>query len=366
MTVLIIAEAGVNHNGDLNLAKQLIDAAKEAQADIVKFQSFKAEKLVITNAPKAEYQIENTGNEESQMDMLKKLELSYQDHLDLMDYCADKDIEFLSTPFDIDGLHMLTDDLTLKRIKLGSSELTNAPILLEAARKHLPLIISTGMANMADIENALKVIAFGFIEANELPKSETLNAALENEDAQKTMQELVTVLHCTTEYPTPFEDVNLNAMKTIAESFPVSVGYSDHTLGIEVSLAATAMGATVIEKHFTLDKTMEGPDHRASLDPAELKALVSGIRNIEAAQGSSIKEPAPSEQKNISMARKSLIAANDIAKGEIFTLDNLTTKRPGTGISPVEIWNILGMESPQSFKKDEIITLQAPYAEIKQ
>ncbi len=353
--VLIIAEAGVNHDGDLDKAFALVDAASTARADIVKFQSFSADKLVSKNAPKAQYQIENTGNEESQYEMLKRLELSKDDHVKLIAHCKSKNIEFLSTPFDIGGLHMLINDFNLSTIKLGSSELTNAPILLAAAQTGRKIILSTGMGTLDEIEDALGVLAYGYSNARPPETRNDFIAAYQNPHAKTILKDKVTILHCTTAYPTPYEDVNLHAMMGIHDAFDIPVGYSDHTLGIEVSLAAAAMGATVIEKHFTLDKAAEGPDHKASLEPDELNALVQGIRNIESAMGSKEKRPSESEKINITMARKSLVAARDIRKGEELTSDNLDIKRPATGISPMEYWDRVGTIASKDYTQEEII-----------
>lgn len=328
---LIIAEAGVNHNGDINLAKQLIDAAAEAGADIVKFQTFKAENLVTQSAKKAEYQLQTTSKEESQLQMLKKLELSFEDHLELIKYAKERHIGFLSTPFDLDSLQLLID-VGIDTIKLPSGEITNYPLLNKSAETGKRIILSTGMSDLKEIIDAVKVLKD--------------NGAGE-----------IILLHCNTQYPTPFEDVNLNAIKTIAEATGLPVGYSDHTNGIEVPIAAVALGATVIEKHFTLDRNMEGPDHKASLEPNELQAMILAIRNIEKAMGDGIKEPSKSEKENIGIARKSIVACKEIKKGEVFTEQNLTTKRPGSGISPM-MWNeILGTAAIRDFEEDELIEL---------
>lgn len=313
---IIIAEAGVNHNGDMGKAKKLIDAAVNAGVDYVKFQSFIAEKLVSPSAKKAEYQTRNIGNgDDSQFKMLKNLELSHENHLELIDYCCQKKIKFFSTAFDVDGVDYL-DRLGLEMIKLPSGEITNYPYLKRVAQKNKPIILSTGMSSMKDIEEALAVLMnFGVLKSN------------------------ITVLHCNTEYPTPMEDVNLKAMLTIGNTLGVRVGYSDHTLGIEVPTAAVALGATVIEKHFTLDRTMEGPDHAASLEPDELKAMVLSIRNIEKAiSGTGIKEPSNSELKNIAIARKSIHLNKKLTKDHQITEDDLIALRPGDGLSPM-LWD---------------------------
>ncbi|HTK19658.1 MAG TPA: N-acetylneuraminate synthase [Mucilaginibacter sp.] len=315
---LIIAEAGVNHNGNIETAKKLIDAAADAGVDYVKFQTFKAEKLVSAAAKKADYQSANAGNvKESQLKMLKNLELSEADHRVLIDYCANRGVKFFSTAFDLYSLEFL-HELGLTLFKVPSGEITNRPYLEKIADLADEIIISTGMCTMDEIEEAVSVLA---------QKSQTK----------------ITILHCNTEYPTPFADVNLLAMIAIKEKFKVEVGYSDHTLGIEVPIAAVALGATVIEKHFTLDRNLPGPDHKASLEPAELQAMVSTIRNVEQAiSGSGLKEPSASELKNISIARKSIHLKNDVKEGHIIVYDDLEMLRPGDGISPMQIDDVLG------------------------
>jgi N,N'-diacetyllegionaminate synthase len=330
----IIAEAGVNHNGSLELAKKMIDAAVEAGADAVKFQTFNAEKVVSKYAPKAEYQKKTTIADESQLEMVKKLELDAVAHRTLIDYCKKKNLRFLSTPFDLESVDLL-NELGLDIFKIPSGEITNLPYLRKIGALKKKTFLSTGMASLGEIEDALDVLT---------------GAGTKLKD--------ITVLHCNTEYPTPLEDVNLRAMLTIKDAFPgVNIGYSDHTLGIEIPIAAAAMGATIIEKHFTLDRTMEGPDHRASLAPDELKAMVTAIRNIEKALGNGIKKPSPSELKNKPIARKSIVAARNIQKGESFTEENLTVKRPGTGIGPMRWDEILGRKASRNFNEDEIIYL---------
>lgn len=333
--VIIIAEAGVNHNGDINLAKKLIDVAVDAGVDYVKFQTFKAETLVSKSAKKAEYQIENTGDSsESQFQMLKKLELTHEQHHQLIGYCEQKGVKFFSTAFDLDSLEYLKD-IGLEIVKIPSGEITNLPYLRKAAALFPKVIISTGMSTMEDIKEALNV----FIKVG-------------------TNKENITILHCNTEYPTPMEDVNLLAMHHIQKEFDTDFGYSDHTLGIEVPIAAVALGAKVIEKHFTLDKNMEGPDHRASLEPNELKSMVSGIRNIEKAMsGTGVKEPSDSEKKNINVARKSIVAKKEIKKGELYTEENLTVKRPGTGISPMRWDEVIGKFASEDFLEDDFIKI---------
>jgi N,N'-diacetyllegionaminate synthase len=330
--VLIIAEAGVNHNGDIKLAKQLIDVAAEAQVDYVKFQTFKAEKLTSKSAAKAQYQMDNAADKtETQYEMLKRLELSEDQHLELMTYCQEKGVTFLSTGFDLESLDDL-NRLGIDRFKVPSGELTNLPYLRRIASFGKPIILSTGMADMQEVGEALAVFDVAGIDRNQL-----------------------TVLHCNTEYPTPMEDVNLRAMQTMAEEFGVNVGYSDHTLGIEVPIAAVAMGATVIEKHFTLDRTMEGPDHKASLEPEELKAMVTAIRHIEQALGDGIKRPSASELKNKVVARKSIVAKQAIKKGEVFSENNLTVKRPGGGLSPLRWDATLGQTATRDYQPDDFI-----------
>jgi len=329
---LIIAEAGVNHNGSLDVAKQLVEAAAQAGADAVKFQTFTADTLVSKQAPKAQYQTQTTAKEESQYDMLKRLELDLEAHKELMRLCEERGIEFLSTPFDHHSIEVL-DALGLETFKIGSGELTNLPYLRKIGALNKQIILSTGMADLGEVEDALDVLT-------------QAGTALEN----------ITVLHCNTEYPSPMPDVNLRAMQTMAVAFPgVQVGYSDHTLGVEVPIAAVALGAKVIEKHFTLDKTMEGPDHKASLEPDELEAMVTAVRNIEVALGTGAKKPSPSEAKNKTVARKSIVAAKDIRKGDTYSKDNLTIKRPGTGISPMFWDDVLGNTALRDYYGDEII-----------
>jgi N-acetylneuraminate synthase len=334
MTTLVIAEAGVNHNGDIELAKKLIAVAAEAGADLVKFQTFVTESNISRSAPKAEYQKGATDPEESQYEMVRKLELSREDHLELIHECKKRNIGFFSTAFDSTSIDMLNELSVSEYVKVPSGELTNFPYLryLTCCGKHV--LLSTGMANLGEIEAAIDVV-----------------------EQAGTPRDNITVLHCTTEYPTPMEDVNLRAMVNIGKAFGVKVGYSDHTPGIEVPIAAVALGATVIEKHFTLDRTLPGPDHRASLEPGELKAMVQGIRNIENALGDGIKRPSPSELKNRPIARKSLVAACTIKAGEQFSEGNLMAKRPGTGISPMHWDDVIGRTASRDFSEDELIEL---------
>jgi N,N'-diacetyllegionaminate synthase len=329
--IFIIAEAGVNHNGCLDTAKKLVDAAKEAGADAVKFQTFKTESLVSKIAPMAKYQENSTSKADTQYSMLKKLELNSEEHIDLLKYCKEKGILFLSTAFDLDSIDLL-EKLEVTIHKIPSGEITNLPYIEKIARTNKPVIISTGMCEMVEIEKAIEIL---------------------KDNGTKD----ITVLHCNTEYPTPLEDVNLKAMNTIGDKLGVKIGYSDHTLGIEVSIAAAALGAVVIEKHFTLDKNMAGPDHIASLEPDELKKMVSSIRNIEISLGNVEKRPSASEIKNRDIARKSIIAKVDIKKGEILTQDNLTVKRPGNGITPMMWYNVLGLPAVRDFCEDEMIEI---------
>lgn len=333
--VLIIAEAGVNHNGSIETAKKMIDKAVDADVDIIKFQTFKSEKLVSKSAQQAEYQKKNIGSssDNSQLNMLKKLELSHTDHKELIEYCHTKGIKFFSTAFDLESVDYL-HSLNLGLWKIPSGEITNYPYLKKIAQFGEPVILSTGMCEMQDIEAALKVLT-----DNGLSKDK------------------ISILHCNTEYPTPFNDVNLLAMNELKDRFGVRVGYSDHTKGIEVPIAAVALGAEIIEKHFTLDRNMEGPDHKASLEPDELKAMVSSIRNIELALGDGHKTVSESERKNIAVARKSIVAAKNIKAGEVFNENNLTVKRPGNGISPMDWEKVIGKTAKKDFVEDQLIEL---------
>jgi len=329
----IIAEAGVNHNGSVEIAKRMIEVAKECGADAIKFQTFKAEEVVSKYAPKAEYQKQTTGEIESHLQMLKKLELSFDDFIVLKEYCDKLGIMFLSTPFDFESIDFL-NSLGLEIFKIPSGEITNLPYLEKIGKLRKKVILSTGMADLGEIEDALDILT-----------------------SCGTKKEDITILHCNTEYPTPYEDVNLLAMLTIKEAFKVKVGYSDHTLGIEVPIAAVALGASVIEKHFTLDRNMQGPDHKSSLEPNELKAMVKAIRNVEKALGDGIKKPSPSEIKNKIIVRRSIVAKRNIKRGEIFNEENITVKRPATGISPMRWYEILGKTATRDYKEDEIIEI---------
>ena len=331
--VLIIAEVGVNHNGDLALAKECVEAAKESGADIVKFQTFKADSLLTKTAVKANYQVNNTSSEESQYEMLKGLELSQEDHLEIANYCKEKEIEFLSSPFDVKSVELL-QSLSLKRFKIPSGEITNLPLLILVGQSRKPIILSTGMSVIKEIEQALDVL----IDSG-------------------SKKEVITLLHCNTEYPTPIEDVNLNAMLTLKKEFGVSVGYSDHPEGIEIPIAAVSLGAEVIEKHFTLKKDMQGPDHKASLEPDEFYLMTKSIRNIEKAMGDGDKVPSDSEKKNIKIVRKSIYALRRIEKHEEISETNICIKRPGNGISPMEYKNIIGTKAIKKFEQDDLIEI---------
>jgi N-acetylneuraminate synthase len=353
MNTLIIAEAGVNHNGSLDLALQLVDAAHASGANAVKFQTFQAARLVSRVAPKAEYQKRTTDAGESQFEMIRKLELDEAAHQRLIERCTEKGIEFISTPFDLESVELLAK-LKVRRLKLPSGELTNGPLLWTAARTGLPVILSTGMARLGEVEEALGALALGYL--NLKPKSrQSLTEVFASAAGQQVLREKVTLLHCTTEYPAPAAEVNLRAMDTMAQAFGLPVGFSDHTDGIAVAVAAVARGATVIEKHFTLDRSLPGPDHKASLEPDELKAMVTAIRSAEVALGSQIKSPAAAERKNMSVARKSLVALKPIKRGESFTPENLGVKRPGTGISPMEFWDKLGQTASRDYSPDDPI-----------
>ena len=331
MSVLIIAEAGVNHNGNLDLALKMVDEAKRTGADIVKFQTAIPEKVISKYADKAEYQKKTTGNEESQLEMCKRIHLKLSDYDIIKKYCEEVGIEFLSTPFDLESIDYL-EKLGMRLWKIPSGEITNLPYLIKIAKTGRPVIMSTGMAELNEVEEAVNVLK-------------------ENGAGE------ITLLHCTTEYPAPFEFANLRAMNTLREKFGTEVGYSDHTVGFEAAVAAAVLGASVIEKHFTLNHNMEGPDHKASLEPEEFEVMVNNIRLIEKALGDGVKQPAEAEKKNIAIARKSIVAAKDIKKGEIFTEDNITVKRPGSGISPMKWFEVLGTEAVRDFGEDELIEL---------
>ena len=329
MKTLIIAEAGVNHNGNFELAKKLIDKAVEGGADIVKFQTCKAENVISRYADKAEYQKVTTGEADSQLEMVRKLMLTYEEYGQLKEYCDEKGIEFLSTAFDLPSVDYL-HSIGMRRWKIPSGEITNLPLLIKIAKLHEPIIMSTGMSELSEVADAVNVLKD--------------NGATD-----------ITLLHCTTEYPAPYEDVNLKAMETMKEAFGLPVGYSDHTKGLEITVAAVAMGACVIEKHFTLDRNMEGPDHKASIEPDELKSMVDQIRHVEVAIGNGEKKVSASELKNQDIARKSIIAKTAIKAGDVFTEDNVTTKRPGSGINPMRWFDLIGRTARHDYEEDYLI-----------
>jgi len=351
--VYIIAEAGVNHNGDIELARQLVREGAAAGVDAVKFQTFRPEKLVTQNAEKAAYQKVTTGSQESQLAMLQKLTLRDEDYVELEQLCRKCGVEFISTPFDSDSLRFLTMELDMPFIKIPSGEITNAPFLWEIAQTQKPVVLSTGMATLGEIENALAVLACGYLRADFPASYQEVQEVYVSAEGQKVLQDKVQLLHCTTQYPAPASQANLRAMDTIKSAFGLPVGYSDHTEGITIPVAAVARGAQVIEKHFTLDKNMPGPDHKASLEPGELKSMVQAIRAVEQAIGTGIKIPAADEVPNIPIVRKCLMAARDIAAGEVFSEENLTAKRAGRGISPMAIWGVLGKKATRNYREDE-------------
>ncbi|OXS79275.1 N-acetylneuraminate synthase [Domibacillus enclensis] len=355
MKAYIIAEAGVNHNGSFDLACVLVDAAKAAGAEAVKFQTFKAENLVTKSAKQAGYQVVNIGKEMSQFHMLKNLELSFDEFIRLKEYCDHQEIDFLSTPFDKESVDFLLDELHIEKVKIPSGELTNTPFIHYIATKQKPIILSTGMADMKDIHESLSFIAYGlaFPQKNINPKD--VQAFYKTKEAKSVLQQYVTVLHCTTEYPTPLEEVNLRAIDYLKNELQVTVGFSDHSAGIYVPVAAVARGASVIEKHFTISRLLPGPDHRASLEPDELTEMVKAIRNVEESLGQTEKIPTKSEQKNRVAVRKSLIAAHPIKKGEVFSKENLLIKRPGSGMEPSLYWTLLGKEASKDYEPEELI-----------
>lgn len=351
----IIAEAGVNHNGNLDLALEMVDVAADAGADAIKFQTFSADELVSISAPKAAYQKQTTDASESQYEMLKKLELSHENHFILQSHCNKKNIDFLSTPFDCQSAEFLLNKLKLFTIKMASGEITNAALLLKIARSKVNIILSTGMSTISEIEDALSIIAFGYVSESEKPSQHAFLKAYIDEEAQKLLQEKVTLLHCTSNYPAAFDEINLLAMNTLQSTFHLKVGYSDHTLGIAIPIAAVARGASIIEKHFTLDRSFEGPDHQASLEPHELKNMVQSIRAVEIALGKSIKIPSQNELETKRVARKSLIAKRDIVRGEPFSESNLAAKRPNDGISSIYYWDYINRMSTRNYKAGELI-----------
>ncbi len=353
MSVYFIAEAGVNHNGDRDMAYRLIDAAVAAGADAVKFQTFSAAELASEKAPKAAYQNETTDASESQIDMLRRLELPLEWHYELRDYCTSKGIDFLSTPFDLPSLRFLADALKLKTIKVPSGELTNGPFLLAIARTGCDIILSTGMSTLDEVRTALGVLAFGLLNDVAQPTDDVFDSAFDSKTGQQALLEKVTVLHCTSAYPTPLGDANVSAMSTISKAFGLKTGYSDHTEGEIASITATALGASVIEKHFTLDKNLPGPDHKASLSVEELIALVTKVRAVGLTLGDGVKAPRPSEIDTAIVARKSLTLLCDMAAGQMFTEETLGIKRPGSGASPMTYWDQLGKPATRDYTKDE-------------
>ena len=353
--VFVIAEAGVNHNGSVELGERLIDAAIVAGADAVKFQSFRADSLVSGAAPRASYQVRNQPGEQSQLEMLRKLELGEAEQRRLCEYARQRGIEFMSTPFDLESLEFLVDGLKVKRLKIGSGEITNAPLLLRAAQSRLPLIVSTGMSTLDEVQAALDVIAFG-LRGTEAPRAAAAFAAAGTSTAARgALAQQVTLLHCTSDYPAPVADLNLRAMHTLREKFGLAVGLSDHSAGTAGAIAAAALGASVVEKHFTLDRQLPGPDHRASLEPAELRAMIDAIRDACAALGSGAKTPTPAELDIRAVARRSLVAARVIRKGERFGAADIAIKRPGGGISPMYYWDWIGKSAERDYEKDDLL-----------
>lgn len=352
--IFVIAEAGVNHNGSRDLAFRLIDAAVDAGADAVKFQTFKTTQLVTRTAKKAPYQQVATGGQEGQFSMLEKLELSYPVHRELAQYCQKKDITFLSTAFDHESLRFLVDELDIPMLKIGSGDINNAPFLLEHALTGKNILLSTGMSDLSDIEEALGVLAFGYT-GGKIPSRTAFKAAYYSENGQKALREKVTLLHCTTNYPTAPADVNLKAINNMARTFRLKTGFSDHSDGLVAAIAAAAMGAAILEKHFTLDRTLEGPDHKASLEPDELKEMIESVRAVQTLMGDGIKRPMDSEIDNREVARKSIVATCRIQVGEVLTTENISIKRPGNGRSPMEYWQLIGSRSSQAYEEDEVL-----------
>lgn len=353
----VIAEAGVNHNGSLELALALVDAAAQCGADMVKFQTFRPELMIARRAPKAEYQRRTTDAAESQLDMLRRLALDAAAHRALLARCRERGIAFLSSAFDLPSLELLAAELALPELKIASGELTNAPLLLAAARHGRRIILSTGMATLAEVESALEVLAFGYTEPAAAPSLAAFRAAFDTAAGRAALNERVILLHCTTEYPAAFEEVNLYAMRALADAFGLPVGLSDHSPGIVASVAAAALGAVAIEKHLTLDRSLPGPDHAASLEPAEMRALVEAVRQAALALGDGVKRPQPAEAKNMAVARKSLVAARAIRRGERYSDLNLAAKRPGTGVSPMRWWEAVGRTAARDYAEDEPIEL---------
>ncbi|MBY0223490.1 MULTISPECIES: N-acetylneuraminate synthase [Sporosarcina] len=353
--IYIIAEAGVNHNGSILLAKQLIDTAKHAGANAVKFQTYKTENLVTKEAQQADYQVDNIGEKTSQFEMLKSLELTYDEFRELKEYCDQKSITFLSTPFDFESVDFLLDEMDMQQVKIPSGELTNSPLLHYIATKRRSIILSTGMATLSQIHEALSFIAYGLALPNHNVEVEAVKEFYSTESAKEVLKKYVTVLHCTTVYPAPPESVNLRAMNQMRKELHLPIGFSDHTTGISIPIAAVSIGAVVIEKHFTLDRKLPGPDHAASLEPSELGKMVSEIRRVEKAMGNGMKEPSSIELANQHAVRKSLVATTTITEGELFTHSNITIKRPGNGMSPNSYWLLLGRPANKSYEKDDLL-----------
>ncbi len=354
-SAFIIAEAGANHNGDLARACAMVEVAAAAGADAVKFQSFKSEKLATPWTQKADYQARNTNAEGGQLEMLKAFELSNDDHHRLFETCRDAGIEFMSTPFDTDSVRLLSDVVGVRRLKVASGEITNAPLLLEMARTDKPVILSTGMSTLEDVETALGVLAFGYTSANDDPSQEGFKTAFQSAAGRAVLKSKVTIFHCTSEYPAPPDSIHLRAMATLADRFGLPVGLSDHSAGIAVATAAVACGAVMIEKHFTLDRSLPGPDHQVSLTPEELTDMIAAIRTVEQALGSKDKAPGETELKTRDVVRKSLVALRPIAKGDVFDAANLGAKRPGGGVSPLAYWSYLGRHAARDYAADELI-----------
>lgn len=350
--VSVIAEVGVNHNGNLDLALRLVDAAADAGADLVKFQTFKSDKLVTQRARKADYQIRNTKTDDSQLAMLKALELDVEAHHRLVAHCRDRGVAFLSTPFDNDSIDLLTETLGVKLVKVGSGDMTNGPHLLRLARRNLDVILSTGMATMSEVEEALGVLAAGFTGAPANGRPD-FAAALASEQGLARIADKVTLLHCTSNYPAPTDEINLAVIDTYRAAFPCRIGFSDHSDGIAVPVAAVGRGAVMIEKHLTLDRGMPGPDHLASIEPPAFAEMVRSIREVELAIGSPVKGPTRSEQKTMLAARKSLVAARPIAAGEAFSIDSIAIKRPGDGMAPNDLWTLLGRPASRAYQEDD-------------
>ena len=352
---LIIAEAGINHNGSEEMALKLVDTAYSAGADIVKFQTFRSSDLVTQNAKKASYQKDNTNASEHQLQMLKDLELPNSSFKKLASHCDDLGIEFLSTAFDKKSLNFLVNDIGMQRLKIPSGELNNAPFVLDHARTGMDIILSTGMANLNEIETALGVIAFGYIGDEKKPSIESFKEAFNSNEGKNLLRNKVNLLHCTSEYPAPLEEVNLKAIPLLRSKFDLNIGYSDHTLGIDVALGAIALGAKIIEKHFSLSRDLEGPDHKASLEPDQLNLMVKKIREMETAMGNSEKVRTPSEIKNLEIARKSIVAEKTINRGDTFSSSNISIKRPGNGMQPISFWDLLSKKSKKTYQPGDLI-----------